>query len=66
MEDEVSLWTLGNPMTTLKMGSLNASIATNMGTWQKNANRRRKNAKPGNVSNMRKKNTLPRTAKEHS
>ena len=35
MEDEVSLWTLENPMTTLKMGSLNALIATNMGTWQK-------------------------------
>ena len=66
MEDEVSLWTLGNPTTTLKIGSLNASIATNMGTWQKNADQRRKNTKPGNVSNVRKKNTLPRTAKEHS
>jgi len=65
-EDEISLWTLGNPTTTLKIGSLNASIATNTGTWQKNADQRRKNPKPGNVSNVRKKNTLPRTAKEHS
>jgi len=32
MKDEVSLWTLGNPMTTLKMESLNASIVTNTGT----------------------------------
>jgi len=53
-------------MTTLKMESPNASIAINMGTWQKNADRRRKNAKPGNVSNVRKKNILPKTAKKHS
>ena len=38
IEDEVSPWTLGSPTTILKMGSPNALIATNMGTWQKNAN----------------------------
>ena len=53
-------------MITLKMGSPNASIVTNMGTWQKNADQRRKNMKLGNVSNARKKDILPRTAKEHS
>ena len=66
IENEVSPWTLGNPTTTLTTESPNASIATNIGTWQKNADRRRKNAKPGNVSNARKKDTLPRTAKEYS
>jgi len=57
---------LGSPTITLKTESSNASIATNVGTWQKNANQRRKNTKLGNVSNVRKKDTLPRTAKEHS
>ena len=66
IEGEVSLWTLESPMTISRMGSLNASIATNTDTQQKNADQRRKNAKPGNVSNMRKKDILPRTAKEHS
>ena len=37
MEDEVSPWTLESLMTTLKTESPNVSIATNMGTWQKNA-----------------------------
>jgi len=36
-ENKVSLWTLGNSTTTLKTGSPNASIATNTGIWQKNA-----------------------------
>jgi len=53
-------------MTTSRMESLSASIAISTDTWQKNADRRRKNAKPGNVSNVRKKDTLPRTAKKHS
>ena len=56
-EGEVSLWTLGSP---------NVSIATNIDTWQKNTDQRRKKVKPGNVSNARKKDTLPRTTKEHS
>ena len=59
MKDEVSPWTLGRTTTTLKMGSPNVSIATNMGTWQKNT-------KLENVSNARKKDTLPRTAREHN
>ena len=49
MEDKVSPWTLESPMTTLKIRSLNVSIATNMGIWQKNADQRRKKAKPRNV-----------------
>ena len=56
MGDEDNLWTLGSPMTTLKIGSPNASTATNMSIWQKNANQRRKNIKLGNVSNMKRKN----------
>ena len=32
IEDEVSLWTLESPMTISRMGSLNASIATNTDT----------------------------------
>jgi len=31
-EDEISLWTLGSPITTLKMGSPNTSIATSTDT----------------------------------
>jgi len=30
IEDEDNLWTLESPMTTLKIGSPNASTATNM------------------------------------
>ena len=66
IEGKVSPKTLKSLMTISRMGSLNASIATNMDTWQKNANQRRKNMKSGNVSNVRKKNILSRTAKEHS
>jgi len=66
MEDEVNPWTLGSPTTTLKMGSPNTSTATNTGIWQKSANQRRKNARPGNVSNVRKKDILQRTTKKHS
>ena len=56
-EGEISSWTLGSP---------NVSIATNIDTWQKNTDQRRKNVKLGNVSNTRKKDILPRTIKEHS
>jgi len=62
--EENNLWTLGSPMTTSKMGSLSASTATSTDTWQKNADRKRKNAKQGHVSNARRKDILPRTAKE--
>ena len=53
-------------MTALKIGSPNVSTATNMGIWQKNANQRKKNMKLGNVSNVRKKDILPKTVKEHN
>ena len=51
---------------TLKTGSPNASTATNTGIWQKNADQRRKNARLGNVSNVKRKNILQGIAKEHS
>jgi len=66
MEGEVSLWTLESPTITSRTESLSASIATSMDTWQKNADQRKKNIKLGNVLNVRKKNTLPKTAKEYS
>jgi len=47
-----------------KTGSPSASIATNMDTWQKNAEERRKNERLGHASNVTKKDTLQRTAKE--
>jgi len=37
IEGEVSPWTLESPMTTSMMGSLSASTATSMDTWQRNA-----------------------------
>ena len=43
--EEDNLWTLGNPMTTSRTGSRNASIATNMDTWQKNADQKKRNEK---------------------
>ena len=57
-------WTLGSPTTTSKMGSLSASIATNMDIWQKNAEQRGRNAKPERVSNAKRKDILPKTVKE--
>jgi len=49
----------------LKTESLNASIATNMATWQKNAGGR-KRRKLGNISNVTKRNTSQRTVKRNS
>jgi len=46
------------------MGSLSALTVTNMDTWQRNAERRRKNEKPEYVSNVTRKDILPETAKE--
>jgi len=66
MEDKINPWTLRSPITTLKTGNPNTSTATNIGTWQKNTDQRRKNAKLGNVSSTRKKDILQKTAKEHS
>jgi len=63
MEDEVNLWTLESPMTTSKMGSLSASTATSMDTWPRNTDRRRKNAKLGSVSNVKRRGILQKTAK---
>ena len=45
------------------MGSLSASIVTNMDTWQRNADQKRRNAKQGHVSNARRKGISPGTAK---
>jgi len=55
MEGKDSLWTLESPTRTSRMENQNALIATNMDTWQKNADQRRKNEKQGNVSNMTRK-----------
>ena len=62
--EEDNLWTLGSPTTTSKMGSLSASIVTNTDTWQKNANRKRKNRKHERALNATRRGTLPKTAKE--
>ena len=64
MEGKVSPWILENPMTTLKMGSQSASIVTSMDTWQRNAEQRRKNKKPGCALNVTRKDISPETAKE--
>ena len=59
-----NLWTLESPMTTSKMGSLNASIVTNMGIWQRNAEQRKGNGIHEPVSNATERGILPRIAKE--
>ena len=63
MEDEDSLWTLGSPMRTSKMGSPSASIATSMVIWQRNTNRKRRNEKYEHVSNVTRRGTLPKIVK---
>jgi len=55
MEGDDSPWTLESPMTISKMGSQSASIATSTDTWQRNASRRRKKEKQGDVSSATKK-----------
>ena len=62
--EEDNLWTLGSPMTTSKMGSPNASIVTNMDTWQRNADWKRRNEKHEHVLNVTRRGILPKTAKE--
>ena len=64
IEGRVSSWTLASPMTTSKMESLSTLTATNISIWQKNADRRRKNAKLESVSNVKRKGILQRTAKK--
>ena len=61
---EDNLWTLKSPTTISRMGSLSASIATNMDTWQRNANRKRRNEIQERVLNATRKGILPKTAKE--
>jgi len=64
MVEKDNLWTLGNPMTTSKMGSRNASIAINMDIWQRNADRKRRSEKREHVLNATRRGILPKTAKE--
>jgi len=42
---EDNQWILGDPTTISKMGNRSVSIATNMGTWRRIAEERRKNKK---------------------
>ena len=62
--DKDNQWILEGPMRTLKMGSLSASITTNVDIWQRNADRRRKNERPGCTLNVTRKDISPETAKE--
>jgi len=62
--EEDNLWTLGSPMTTSKMGNLNTSIVTNMNTWQRNADWKKRNEKCECVLNATRKDISPKTAKE--
>ena len=64
MEGEDSSWRLESQTTTSKMESLSASTATSIDIWQRNSSQRKRNEKPGSVSNVIKKGILPRTAKE--
>jgi len=52
-------------MIISKTGNRSVSTATNTGTWQRIAEERRKNEKQENVSNVIKKDTLQRTAREN-
>ena len=42
---EDNQWILGGPTTISKMGNQSVSTTTNMGTWQRIAEERRKNEK---------------------
>jgi len=64
MEEEDNQWILESPTIISKMESPSTSIATNTDTWQRNAEQRRKNKRPGYASNMTRKNTLQKTAKK--
>ena len=65
MEDEDNPWTLGSQTRTSRTGSQSASIVTNMDTWQRNANWKRRNEKHKHVSNVTRKDTSPRIVKEN-
>jgi len=60
---EDNQWTLESPTTISKTGSLSASIATSTDTWQKNADRRRRNKKHEHVLNVTRRGILPKTAR---
>jgi len=60
---EDNQWTLESPTTISKTGSLSASIATSMDTWQKNADQRRRNEKHKHVLNVTRRGILPKTAR---
>ena len=62
--EEDNPWILGSPMTTSKMGSLNASIATSTDTWQRNADRKKRNKRSEHALNVTRSDTSPKTAKE--
>ena len=62
--EEDNLWILGSLMTTSRTGSLSASIVTNMDTWQRNADWKRRNEKHERVLNVTKRGILPKTARE--
>jgi len=49
---EDSQWTLESPMIISKTGSPNASTATSMDIWQRNADWKRRNEKHEHVSNV--------------
>ena len=61
---EDNQWTSESPTITSKTGSLSASTVTSTDIWQKSAEQKRKNTKQGHVSNARRKDISPRTAKE--
>jgi len=64
MEEEDNQWILGSPTTTLKMGSQNASTATNTDIWRRNAEQRKGNRIREPVSNVTKRGISPRIVKE--
>ena len=64
-EDKDNPWTLGSPTTISKTENWSVSIVTSMVIWQRNANQRRKNKKHELVSNVTRKNTLPRIVKRN-
>ena len=57
MEDKDNQWILGGPIITSGMGSLSASIATNIDIWQRNTDQRRKKRTSDNTSNVTRKDT---------
>ena len=65
MEDEDNQWILGSLMIISKMGSPSASTVTSMYTWQKNAERKRKNKKYEHVSNATRRSILPKIVKRN-